>query len=189
MESRLENVKIEGSVSNLSDRNRTHRRGEFKLETTAYPQYNFVSALTFINHLGHVDCKIDINTSKNLTDPNHTLTIHTILLLNNSYESSKYSAQISVFKPISRLDVGLQLLYEKMGFQHHGWIVVKYAPTKEIISDIDVSFISRPSLQADGKFNLTIPSFVPFVIEGSIAEKSQREYVVSGTVLIYSLYF
>lgn len=63
-----ETIEIDTEMANRSQklRERTEYIGTSKFVSSAYPQYNFASGLTFISSLGHVETKLEYNNAADL---------------------------------------------------------------------------------------------------------------------------
>lgn len=66
LSSKPENVEFESQLADKSQKSNTDYRGLLKLNSTAYPNFNFASSLIFLSSQGHVDCTLALNNAPDL---------------------------------------------------------------------------------------------------------------------------
>lgn len=103
--------------------------------------------------------------------------------MSQNYERSKLHTYVEVTKPISHIDIKLEL---KVDINQHGHdqktttiLILRYATGKEIITTLDLAIPRSDLLKLDAKLNVTLPSFIPMIFTIKIDEKKPREYDVS----------
>lgn len=100
-----------------------------------------------------------------------------------NYERWKLHTYLEVTKPVSHIDIKLEL---KVDLNEHGHdqkittiLILRYATGKEIITTLDMAIPRSELLKLDAKLNVTLPSFNPMIFTIKIDEKKPREYDVS----------
>lgn len=97
------------------DRSQTASKymGYMKINSTAYPLYNFASNLTYRHILGHIELKLDVNNAVDFVDPRYTLGCRLMFARNmpddQKYNEGRTSLTVSVKRPISNINYKLTL--------------------------------------------------------------------------------
>lgn len=104
---KTETVEIEGEISNRNQKSRTECNGDLKLNSTAYPNFNFASNLTFLALDGHIETAINLNNAPNLVDDNYTLASRLKFIRFNMAEKKEGGTLLSVelARPVSNIDL------------------------------------------------------------------------------------
>jgi hypothetical protein len=174
---------LETSLANRSQRLRGKfdYDGSMKLVTSAYPHLNFASKLKFISAMGHMECVLDINNAPNLADPAYTLTTKVIFARSTEKREAKTTASLEITRPKSMTDYKLYIKHEekyKNGSEHDVFLVIRYAPKKELTGTASV-LIPRGALFAiDSAFNITVHDMGSFTTAIKINERVRNEYVL-----------
>lgn len=87
--------------------------GYVKLNSTAYPVYNFASNLTFSHILGHFELKVDVNNAVDFVDPKYTLGLRLMIARqmpdDQKYNEGRTSIVASMKRPVSNIDYKFSL--------------------------------------------------------------------------------
>lgn len=101
-EAKREYVEVEGELANRSDRLRSEYNGFVRLNSTAYPKFNFASRMTFLWMLAHIEAKLDFNNAIDLRDPEYSLTLRTVFAHFNEPEPKSGLTRTSVIVEVTR---------------------------------------------------------------------------------------
>lgn len=107
LEAKREYIEIEGELANRSEKSRSEYDGLLRLNSTAYPKFNFASHMKFLSMVGHIEAKLELNNAPNLKDPEYSLALRTVLAHYNEPEPktglTKTSVIVEVTRPKSNL--------------------------------------------------------------------------------------
>lgn len=78
-----------------------------RVNSTAYPKFNFASHMKFLSVLGHIEAKLELNNAANLKDPEYSLTLRTVLAHHNELDpktgTTKTAVTVEVTRPKSNV--------------------------------------------------------------------------------------
>lgn len=153
-EGKLEKVDFE---SEWVDRSQTASKYMcyVKINSTAYPMYNFASNVTFRHILGHIEAKLDVNNAVDFVDPKYTTGVRLMFARNmpddHKYNEGRTSLAISLKRPASNLNYKFTLRYVTI----HSNCIQRAAHT---ICSYNAKFYFVCLFRHEEKFkNMTIP--------------------------------
>lgn len=100
---------------------------------------------------------------------------------------TRITASAILKKPVTDLDMGLEMMYESSGPDTSGLVKVKYATEKEVSVSVFWSHPRTTLEHIEGRLNITIPTFKPMVIEGKLHENKTSVYIVSSHINYFSV--
>ncbi|XP_015599666.1 uncharacterized protein LOC107269849 [Cephus cinctus] len=174
-----ESLLLEVSLIDRSSRTLTHKLANLKVQSSAYPQLNVVVKSWYQRALGHLELNTEINSSPYLEDDRHKLTAQLVLTYSKAYfqnQGAKISAFIAITKPIKNVDIKVGISHSSIGSDSNTRALVRYAPGKEVILLLTESTSRSPMLSMEAYVNLTIPNFMPMLIDARIHEKARHAY-------------
>lgn len=179
-------VQLEVSWTNKSTKSMTSRSAKIELHSTAYPNLNAIVSALYEQALGHLELRVEVNSSPHLKDERHKLTAKFILAYSKAYfhnPGAKIIADFSITKPIQNLDIKIAVHHTSVGIDSSTIFLVRYAPQKEIILTIKSNIARGALFGIQGHANLTIPNFNSMILQARINERSRHEYDLefSGT--------
>lgn len=177
--SKSERLTLGGVFSNRSNRGRTEYHGSFDLRSTAYPHFDFATAMKFLSAMGHIECKVDYNNAPDLSDPNYTTTVRLIFARHHDANVERTTASMELTRPRSKTDWKAMIKHEqnmKKGTEHNFLVLLRYAKDKDITAVFSM-YMPRGILFAiDAVSNITVPGFESCTINLKIKEKARKEY-------------
>lgn len=154
-----------------------------RLNSTAYPNFNFASNMKFTSLLGHVEAKIDFNNARDLLDPAYLLTLRLVFV--HTYKSqtglTRTSATFDVTRPRSNVDFSVQLINEqrtKNGTEFNVHALMRVAPRKQGTVTLSLLLPRSQFFAVDAALNVTVPSFDPFTVQVRWIGTRVNEYSV-----------
>ncbi|KAG7207006.1 hypothetical protein KM043_000897 [Ampulex compressa] len=174
-----ETLHLEISLTNRSSKTLTHKSGDLKLHSSAYPQLNTVITAWYQQALGHLELHAEVNSSPHLRDDRHKLTAQLVVSYSKVYfqnQGTKVSALIAVTKPIQNLDIKVGVNHYAVGVESKTNLLIGYAPGKEITLAVNTIMPRGIMFSVEGHANLTIPNFKSLLIDARITERSRGEY-------------
>lgn len=103
----IQQIMIEANYADRSQRNRLELSGDFKHESTAYPQYNFITKMKLLAAMGHIDAKLDYNNAPDFINPKYTLGTRFTFGRNSERGQGRTKVSFELTRPISGIDVKL----------------------------------------------------------------------------------
>lgn len=179
-----ESVKIEGELANRSQRGQMEYNGNLKVETTAYPTYNFAFDSKYISALGHIDWLLQLNNAPDLKDANYTLATRLIFARHHGQEQGRTAASIEITRPRSKTDLKAALVYKekyKNGTEHNIYLLGRYAKGKEVTVNLSVLFPRKYLFAVDSALNITVPGLDSCTATFKVIEKARKEFNVDFT--------
>ncbi|XP_046746375.1 uncharacterized protein LOC124411334 [Diprion similis] len=176
-----ENVQVEVSLSNQSQKGLIHKAATFKLQSSAYPHLNINMGAWYRQALGHLEIHTEINSNPHLHDDKHKFTAQLVITNSRTYlsnEGAKITAFIAITKPIQNLDIKVGISHFSHGVKTITSGLIRYAPGKEIALLTTVKMPRGAMFDIEAHVNLTIPTFTPMLIDIDIKEKVRNEYDV-----------
>lgn len=174
-----ETLQVEISLANRSSKTLTHKEAIFKIQSSAYPQLNAIINSWYQQALGHLELHLEINGKPHLRDDRHKLTAQLVVTHSKAFfqsEEAKINAYFALTKPIQNLDIKVGIQRFSVGPASKTYILVRYAPGKEITLAVNLIMPRGNMLAIEGHVNMTIPSLESLIINVKITEKARREY-------------
>lgn len=170
------------SLSNRSTKNIFVLHGDAKVTASAYPNYNFNSTFSLQRSGGHIESKFIINSSphllSNLNDDPEMLTVQMFLSYRTLTNGTRFKVSGAVSRLSTELDVKGQLSYDVIGYSTNAMALVRYNKGKDIVITVYWHHPRQTLETIDGRLNVTIPGFVPMVLEGKLKEKNSGDYAI-----------
>ncbi|CAG9760350.1 unnamed protein product [Ceutorhynchus assimilis] len=181
-------VSLKFSVANRSRKNLAVILGTCDIQSTAYPNYNFFSNVTFQKSGSHLEFNVDL--IQNPLPLNDT---------NSDFESLKFDFKFShkaftdnkqtikaistVKRKSSNLDMKGIFFYETANFDVNMECAVNYGDNKQAAVTIFWSHPRTTMEEIKAHLNITVPTFTPMILKVEISEMQNRDYRldISGT--------
>jgi len=173
---KTETVKIEAELGNRTMKNLYHIKGNLKLESSAYSQFNFTSSMNFFRSHGHIECTVEINAGPNLKDLRNKLTIQLVFKFRRNVEGYKLNTFLAITKPLSDINITLSFLYHLVGPAYKAEARIQYATGKEVVISIDLQVPRGSLVYVDAKLNVTLPTFNPMLLGVKLHEKKPNDF-------------
>lgn len=94
-------------------------------------------------------------------------------------DGRKLNTFIEVQRPATQLDLKFQVRYEVSGPKTNVFLLCRYAKDKDISVALYLSMPHGSLFYVEGKLNVTIPSFIPMILDGKLQEKTTNKYDAS----------
>lgn len=180
-----ESIFIEGEAADRSQRGQQELNGNLKIQTTAYPQFNFAFNSKFISALGHIDWLLQLNNAPDLVDPDYTLATRIIFAKHNvPPEHGRTAASIEITRPKSKTDLKAELVYKERnrnGTEHNLFLLGRYAKGRDMTVNLSVLLPRRHLFAIDSAINVTMPGMNSCTATFKVTEKARKEYNVDFT--------
>ncbi|KAK4871887.1 hypothetical protein RN001_016011 [Aquatica leii] len=181
---------LDVSLANRSTRTLMALLGDIRVETTAYPHFNFEGALKFQRASGRTEGKLEINSGAytqdyQKDDPNR---LKVLLEIKHKTTSggARFETKIMAVKPASYLDVGAEFHYVVAGPNTDMKALIKYAKEKQAVVTVFWSHPRGTFERYEGHLNITIPNYTPMVIKVKVDERRPSNYDVDLNVSWFS---
>ncbi|KAF5300365.1 hypothetical protein FQR65_LT00986 [Abscondita terminalis] len=175
-------VVVEVLLANRSTRTLMALLGDIKVETSAYPHFNFESALKFQRASGRTEGKLEINlgayTNDFQKDDPNRLKILLEIKHKTTSNGVRFETKITALKSATDLDVGGEFQYVLAGPNTDLKAVLKYAKDKQVVVTIFWSHPRGTFEHYEGHLNVTIPNYTPMVITVKVDERRASNYDV-----------
>ncbi|XP_066998183.2 uncharacterized protein Apoltp [Anabrus simplex] len=181
-----ETVTVHATLTNRVSKTLSRVEGSLQLESSAYPQYNFISSMMYLSTHGHFQLRLDINYGLNIKDERNKLTLNLSFTFARTYESNKVNFLIEVTKPISDIHLKFSLNYHAAGADITVRAIIRYTTGKDIFITLNLKLPRSSLMYVEAKLNVTLPSFHPMVIELQLHEKTPNEYNIDISAVWFS---
>lgn len=182
LDQKQETVEIEGELANRSQRGQVDYEGNTKLQSSAYPQFNFAFDTKYIAAMGHMDWVLRLNNAPDLIDSNYTLTTRIVFARHHNSDTGRTTASIEITRPKSKTDLKASIEYDeksKNGTEHMVRLLGRYATGKEITAVLSVLLPRKHVFGVDVALNITVPALDSCTATFKLLEKDRKEYSVS----------
>ncbi|XP_060537065.1 uncharacterized protein LOC132708634 isoform X2 [Cylas formicarius] len=185
---RQHRVSLKFSLANRSRKNIAIIIGTCDVRSSAYPNVNFNTNVTFQRSGSHMEFKIGlIQNPLPLNDPNSELESlkFDFIFSHKSFADSKQTirAAADIKRKSSNLDLKGMILYESINADVNVECVINYGNNKQISATVFWSHPRATLEEIRAHVNLTLPTFSPMLLSIEISEKMSRDYKLnlSGT--------
>ncbi|KAH8289923.1 hypothetical protein KR018_003642 [Drosophila ironensis] len=182
---KIEEINFAGKLVNNGDQSKTEYRGNMKLQTSAYPKFNFASNATWLSLQGHTEGMITYNNAPDYTNPNYTSLVRMVFARSQSddsvWEGTRTRASLELKLPRSKIDYRILVKHEersKNGSEHNVIVGLKYAPDKEVTGLFSVHLPRRNYFAIDAYMNVTVPDFNSCTASLKVNEKAIKDYLI-----------
>ncbi|KAJ8964440.1 hypothetical protein NQ314_004909, partial [Rhamnusium bicolor] len=176
-------VALKFGVANRSRKNIFVIFGFCNLNSTAYPNFNFISNATLQRSGGHMDLTVKLN--QNPLPANHPEADFQNLQFDLIFSYKSFSDNkrtLKVLAAVSRKSSNLALKGEFIceSFRHdvNMAVLVKYGNNKEVSITVFWSHPRSTLEQIKTHINVTIPSFTPMILKVEVEEKHPKDYMI-----------
>ncbi|XP_075219817.1 apolipoprotein lipid transfer particle isoform X2 [Lycorma delicatula] len=172
-----ETIKMEFNYSDRTTKYLTKFFGKLQLESTAYPQINFLTSLKYQKAHEHLEYNIEMQTSPFLKDDKNKLYMQLLFASLKTPSGSKVNTYLQVKKPANDIDIKLGFTHEVLLGASNTAVMVRYASGKEIKISLDLKMPRGSMLYLECKFKINLPTAAePMVVTIHIHEKLTNEY-------------
>ncbi|CAH1394070.1 unnamed protein product [Nezara viridula] len=175
----IETVKIELKLDNRSTKFLTNYTTQLQLESTAYPEINFILSVKFQKAQSHVDCRLNMLTNPYIKDDKQKLRVRWDLQQFKAFAINKLNTSLEIIKPNSGIDIKLGFIKQNTPNNSTSKVIVRYATGKEIILTFDLNIPHGSLFYFENKIKvLLMPSKEQMSVCVKIFEKSPNDYDV-----------
>lgn len=175
--SEQETLKLKLTYGDRSTKYVTKHIGSIQLESTAYPQINFLFSLKYQRAHEHLECNIEMQTSPSMQDDKNKLYMQLIFTYLKTHSGSKVNSYLQIKKPANDIDIKLGFSHEVLSGASNTVAMVRYASSKEIKMSLDLKLPRGSMLYLEGKLRINLPTgSEPMVVTLHIHEKQPKEY-------------
>ncbi|KAL4716758.1 hypothetical protein ACJJTC_001914, partial [Scirpophaga incertulas] len=169
-------VKVEGVYSERGLAFRHDLYGELAMEFSAYPEYNFYSAVRNVKTTNHVDISFNVSASRELTiEPAFTFVFRHVYRLNGV----ELDTRLTLRRP--KL-IDMKFHYDQVGPKYTALALLNFNPkSQEILISGYLFYPPGTQLYVDAELNMTLPTLHPCQIRAKVHEKQQNEYQMQAT--------
>ncbi|XP_030755989.1 uncharacterized protein LOC115882214 [Sitophilus oryzae] len=176
-----ERVSFKFSLANRSRKTLDRYIGTCDVESTAYPNFNFNTNVTFQKSGSHMEFKVAlIQFPVPLNDPN--LDFESLkfdfMFSHKAFTDSKHTikALATVSRKSTNLDMKGTILFETINADLNVECIVNYGNNKQVAITVFWSHPRTTLEEIKAYINITVPNFTPMVIKLDISEKQSKDY-------------
>uniref|UniRef100_A0A1Y1LL77 Vitellogenin domain-containing protein n=1 Tax=Photinus pyralis TaxID=7054 RepID=A0A1Y1LL77_PHOPY len=174
---------LEVLLANRSTRTLMALIGDIKVETTAYPHFNFEAALKFQRAAGRLESKLEITSGLNSrnTENDDSNRLKVLIEIKHKTTSGGYDFEIKTLalKPASDLHLGVQVLYLVRGPTSDLKALLKYSKEKQAVINVYWSHPHGTLERYEGLINVTIPHHSPMIAQLKVNERKTNNYDIT----------